>query len=63
MMVQPKVRIVSDGLHMNTRVFVDDVELTNVVSVAWTAKPNEFAEASLILEEVAVDLVGELASD
>lgn len=52
----PRVRIVSDQLAADAaRIYVDDVQLTNVTKVTWTAEAGGYTRATLDLVDVELD--------
>ncbi len=54
--VGPRVRIVSDGLAADkVQVLIDDVPLTNVSRVTWTAAAGDYTRATLELVDVELD--------
>lgn len=55
----PRVRIVSDGTFHGSNVYVDDKPLVGVTGVSWSlSSPAKYAEATIHLDNVAVDVVG-----
>lgn len=57
-MTGPKVRIVSEGgAGYKTKVFVDDVQLLNVVNIEWRAAGDGMTCATLELVDVEADVV------
>lgn len=54
----PKVRIVSEGgPGYKSKVFVDDVMLTNVVNVTWSASNDGMTEATIQLVDVSAEVL------
>lgn len=54
--MEPAVRIVSDnGIWTGTNVYVNGRPLPGVVSVSWTCKAGELAEAVITVDNVALD--------
>ena len=61
-----RIRIVSDGTDYDTKIIDEETgcELTNVIAVNWTLKKNRIvAEATLILENVPIEVIGETGGD
>lgn len=57
-MSESEVRIVSDGTAFGTCVYANDKLLDTVCAVSWSVKVDEFAEATITFENVAVEVVG-----
>lgn len=57
-MRESRVKIVSGGDALNTKVFIDGKECPNVRKVTWTVDTKDYAVAAVELENVAVEVEG-----
>lgn len=57
-----KVKIKSDGTGIGTKVYVDDKDISDTVTeVRWSIRPVGFAEVTLKLTDVTLDVDGQMA--
>ena len=56
-----KVKIKSDGTGPGTRIWVDGKEYKNVGEIKWNLKASGFAEVTLKLADVELDVDGQCA--